>query len=211
MRDDDDGKYRERIAATSRLFRRRPHDFIAQMEELGFTYMIDDNEDAEEIAEENGARPATKDQINLVSWLEGTETPDESLLTLWRAETGRPDSPVALWRRYFRAGNPQLKKLISFGLDRTPVDSDLLAQLAFLHEFLPMPKELLLRYTRACNEEGDPRRFAILARDFDDAADSFGYDALAALRERHAGDGMKTAIIENFLIERKAAENENVA
>ena len=36
-------------------------------------------------------------------------------------------------------------------------------QLAFLHEFLPMHREILARYTRACDEEAEAKSFAMLA------------------------------------------------
>ena len=64
---------------------------------------------------------------------------------------------LSFWRRYFRAGNTQLKKLILFGLDRDPTDRDLLDSLAFLHSFVPTPKELLTRYKLACDQESDPQ------------------------------------------------------
>lgn len=97
----------------------------------------------------------------LVYYLDGADTPTESLLALWREETQRNNTPFPLWRRYFRAGNAQLKKLILFGLDRDATDRDLLDSLSFLHSFLPMPKELLTRYKLACDQESDPQRNSV--------------------------------------------------
>lgn len=172
MRDDHDDELvwqtsQEKADAVSHLFRRRPHNLIEKIEKLGFTYRVDDSEDAEDIAEERAARPKTTAQTVLVYYLDGADTPTESLLALWREETQRNNTPFPLWRRYFRAGNAQLKKLILFGLDRDATDRDLLDSLSFLHSFLPMPKELLTRYKLACDQESDPQRFRELVQDFD--------------------------------------------
>src|ERR1700730_13399110 len=191
MRDDHDDELvwqtsQEKADAVSHLFRRRPHNLIEKIEKLGFTYRVDDSEDAEDIAEERAARPKTTAQTVLVYYLDGADTPTESLLALWREETQRNNTPFPLWRRYFRAGNAQLKKLILFGLDRDATDRDLLDSLSFLHSFLPMPKELLTRYKLACDQESDPQRFRELAQDFDASTSSFGYDALQALQAHYA-------------------------
>jgi hypothetical protein len=198
----DRQKFEKQAEAVSRLFRHKPYNLIKEMEKLGFTYVVDENEDAEEIAEERATRSTTANQAALVSFLEGAGAPDEHWLALWRDETRKDDALFPLWRRYFRSGSAQLKNLILFGLDRTPTDRALLDDLAFLHSFLPMPKELLARATLACDQENDPQRFKELAIAFDDNASSFGYDALIALRERCAGDPAKAAIIDELLAER---------
>ena len=101
--------------------------------------------------------------------------------------------------------------LILFGLDTHPCDQILLMQLAFLHEFVPMHREILARYLRACDEETDLQKFAVLAQDFDEAADSFDYDSLKALRERYAGNPSKSAIVIALLDARAKVENEIVS
>jgi hypothetical protein len=206
MRDNHDDElvgqtFQEKAEAVSHLFRRRPHNLIEKIEKLGFAYRVDDSEDAEDIAEERAALPKTTAQTGLVFYLDGAETPTESLLTLWREETQRDNTPYPLWRRYFRAVNAQLKKLILFGLDRYPTDRDLLDSLAFLHSFLPMPKELLTRYTLACDRESDPQKFRELAQDFDASASSFGYDALQALQAHYADCAVKKSVIDGLLVE----------
>jgi hypothetical protein len=123
------------------------------------------------------------------------------LLTLWLEETQRNNTPFPLWRRYFRAGNAQLKKLILFGLDREPTHRDLLDSLAFLHSFVPSPKELLTRYKLACDQESDPQRFRKLVRDFDASTSSFGYDALQALQAHYADCAVKKSVIDGLLVE----------
>ena len=181
MRDDHDDELvwqtsQEKADAVSHLFRGRPHNLIEKIEKLGFTYRVNDSEDAEDIAEERAARPKTTVQTVLVCYLDGADTPTESLLALWREETQLNNTAFPLWRRYFRAGIAQLKKLILFGLDRDETDRDLLDSLTFLHSFLPIPKELLTRYKLACDRESGPQRFRELAQDFDVSTSSFGDD-----------------------------------
>jgi hypothetical protein len=83
-------------------------------------------------------------------------------------------------------------------------------QLASLHEFVPLHQEILVRYMRACDEENDLKKLAILAQDFDEASDSFGYDALQALSDRYMENSVKKQVIEDLLAERKTHENEIV-
>lgn len=193
--------FQEKAEAVSRQFRRSPHNLIEKMEKLGFLFRVDDSEDADDIAEERTALPKTTAQTVLVIYLDGEDTPTESLLTLWREETQRNNTPFPLWRRYFRAGNAQLKKLILFGLDRDATDRDLLDSLSFLHSFLPMPKELLTRYKLACDQENDPQRFRKLAQDFNASTSSFGYDALQALQAHYADCAVKKSAIDGLLVE----------
>jgi hypothetical protein len=135
--DDDLERYRERAHIVSRLFLRKPRNMAEEIEGLGLSWH-DDSVDADELAEERSARPITADQITLASFLDGSSSPNDHLVALWRTEVRRDDSPLALWRRYFRAGSPQMKSLILLGLDKNPADRDLLAQLTFFHEFLPI-------------------------------------------------------------------------
>jgi hypothetical protein len=210
---DEDGleEYREKAEAVTRLYRRKPHNMIEEIEKLGFEYCVDDGDDADEIAEEKAAQPADENEKRLVSFLESHAEPDDEITTIWRQETQKDDTSIALWRRYFRVGSAQLKKLILFGLDTHPCDQILLIQLAFLQEFVPMHREILSRYTRACDEETDIKNFAVMVQDFDEAANSFGYDALKALLDRYADNPSNRAKITALLEERAKRENEIVS
>ena len=208
--EDNPGGSCDRVDAITQLFRRRPHNMIEEIEKLGFEWHADEQEDADEIAEERSARPTNANEKQLVLFLENRGKPDSKILALWHQETQKDDASVALWRGYFRSGNAQLKRLVLFGLDAHPCDQRLLIQLAFLHEFLPMHQEILTRYTRACDEEAEPKSFAMLAQDFDVAADAFGYDALEALRERYLNAPAKNEVITELLRRRAMLENEVV-
>jgi len=209
--EDDLEEYREKVDAVAKLLRRRPSDMTKKIAKLGFEWCVDENENADEIAEEKAAWPANKNEKRLVSFLETRVEPNDEIVALWRQETQKDDVSVALWRRYFRVGSAQLKKLILFGLDKYPCDQIVLMQFAFLHEFVPMHREILARYTRACDQETDLKKFAVLANDFDEAADTFDYDALEALRERYAADPSKSAAIAELLKERAKRKNEDIS
>ena len=174
--EDDLEEYQKKVEAITRLYRRRPHNMIEEVEKLGFEYCVDDGDDADEIAEEKTARP--ENEKRLVSFLENRAEPDDKITALWCQETQ---------------------------------NQILLMQLAFLHEFVPMHQEILVRYAHACDEEADLKKFASLAQDFDEAAGSFDYDPLKALRERYAGNPSKSAIITSLLDERAKRENEVVS
>jgi len=74
-----------------------------------------------------------------------------------------------------------------------------------------MYREILVRYTRACDYETDLKNFSILTQDFDEAADSFDYDAFEALQERYTDNPLKSAVIVELLKERAKRENGVIA
>ena len=207
--DEDDAafrKYHEQAKGLVDVFRYASHNLVEEIEKLGFTYLVGDEEDVEKLVEECAARPKTNIQMELVSYFDGQDMPSERLLDKWREETRREETPFPLWRRYFRSGNVQLKKLILFGLDQEPTARDLLDNLSVLHSFLPMPKDFLGRYTLACDLEDSPAKFRELARDFDAGAASFGYDALNALRTLCTDKDVKKKLIDGLLFERQKQE-----
>lgn len=192
--------FKTKIRAVSEAFRNHPHNVIQKLEKLGFAYMTDGEDDKADIAEERSAHPANASQKSLVAYLDGTALPDAALLLLWLEETSGNNNPnYPLWRRYFRAGNTQLKTLLLYGLDQYPADSDLLNALAFLHIFSPMLKELIACYLKACDKEQNMERFAALARDFDNNTHNSGYEALMALRDRYPEDSVKTRCVKELL------------
>ena len=204
-------EYREKVDTVAKLLRRRPHNVTEEIEQHGFEWHVDDADDADEIAEEKAARPENEAEKRLVAFLENRAEPDEEVIALWRRETQKDDVSVVLWRRYFHAGSAQLRKLILLGLDTHPCDQILLMQLALLHEFVPMHREILARYASACDEEADAKNFSLLAQGFDEAADTFAYDALEALRQRYANNPLKSAAIAELLKERAKRESEIIS
>src|ERR1700731_5164793 len=84
---------KEKADAVSHLCRRRPHNLIKKIEKLGFTYRVDDSEDAEDIAEERAARPKTTAQTVLVYYLDGAVIATESRVALWREDPHPNNTP----------------------------------------------------------------------------------------------------------------------
>jgi len=200
MNDDEEDlrDYRNRVGAVVEAFRLQPHNIINAVEKIGFTYVVDDEEGETDLTEERAAQPANGDEQALVAYFDNQETPDNSLLSLWDRLTDpqREEPNYPLWRRYFRDGNMQLKRLLLFGLEQSPKDRELLSSLSFLHEFSPMLKELIALYLRACDEENDSECFLALARDFDSNLHASGYEALMVLRERYASHALKAQLVE---------------
>lgn len=106
----DRQKFEKQAEAVSRLFRHKPYNLIEEMEKLGFTYVVDENEDAEEIAEERATRSTTANQAALVSFLEGAGAPDEHWLALWRDETRKDDALFPHLVTIFSVGQRATKK-----------------------------------------------------------------------------------------------------
>ena len=206
--DDDTGgsDHRARMRAVSEAFRRHPHDIVEQMEKLGFHYVVDGGRAEADLLEERLASPANFQQQSLVEYFDGSMPPDERIVEVWRAERDAPEPNYALWRRYFRSGNKNLKMLIVFGLEREPTDRALLSDLSFMHIFSPMLKELISKYLAACDVEEDHAKFAALAQDFENHTYASGYAALVALSGRYPAGSFKVSYIEKLLMEEAAQE-----
>ena len=65
-RDEDIEEFHARVRTVSDIFFRHPHNAIEELERLGFTYVVDDSEDENEIAEERAAEPRSMDEKTLV-------------------------------------------------------------------------------------------------------------------------------------------------
>lgn len=203
---DDLRNYQKKREMVKGIFCRQPHNVIDELEKLGFAYVVDDEEDESELAEERTAQAANNNEKSLVAYFNGSIVPDENLLSLWRVATnpsqGKPNYP--LWRRYFRAGNEQLKQLLLFGLEQSHTDRELLSDLSFMHEFVPMLKTLITLYIRACDAENEAEPFKALARDFDNHFYISGYEALMALCEHYADHPLKAQWVKQIISEQDA-------
>jgi hypothetical protein len=206
--DDDTGgsDHRARMRAVSEAFRRHPHDIVEEMEKLGFHYVVDGGRAEAELSEERLASPVNARQQSLVEYFNGSIPPDERMLEIWRAERDAPEPNYALWRRYFRSGNKNLKMLIVFGLEREPTDRALLSDLSFMHIFSPMLKELVSQYLAACDVEEDHAKCTALAQDFENHTYASGYAALMALHGRYPAGSFKASCIDKLIMEEAAKD-----
>ncbi len=188
------------------IFRTQPKNYRAAMEEIGFTYV--EEEDQEEI-EEKKARPKNKAQRELVAYLEGEGELSEGILDTLITERYKKQPNFPLIRKYFKSANQRLKALIIWGLDRHPASLQLLSDLTYFHEFENVLRLLIHYYTDACLSQTNLKMFTELARDFYYATAPDDYDALYALRELFEPHTEKRKIID-FLIAEMEEEQEEI-
>jgi hypothetical protein len=187
------------------IFRTRPGNYVAAMEEFGFKYYDDDDRD--EIEEKN-AQPENQNQRDLVDYFEGCHEGTESILTAFLEEKDAEEPNLPLIRKYFKQANRNLKALILYGLDHYPARIDLLSDLTYFHEFENSLSTLIDCYIRACINETNLEIFSKLARDFYDATVADGYEALAALHDLFGPDSDKRKAID-FLIQEKGSAGDS--
>ena len=195
------------IDKVNEIFRSRSDNYLAALEEIGFEYHEEDNE--EEI-EERKAKPKNKNQRKLVTYFEGEEEASEMIFATFLTERYAKRPNLALIRKYFKKANQKLKALLIYGLDHYPGRIDLLSDLTYFHEFENILTTLITYYTRACVNQGNLETFTELAQDFYYATNPDGYEALYALRELFEPHTEKRKIID-FLISEEEEENEKVS
>ena len=186
-----------------KIFRAHPHDYVAEMEKLGFTYCEDETEDEER--EERNAHPENQRQQNLAAYFEGGKPLSEEIFADYSEEKASEQPNYPLMRRYYKAANKHLKSLLRYGLEHHPGRIDLLSDLAFFHEFENCLKLLISHYTRACVEQENIETFTELAKDFYYSTSPDGYEAYHALRELFGPETAKRKIIDTLT----AADEEN--
>jgi hypothetical protein len=203
---DDYGKAKTEISheKVKEIFRNHPKEYIAKLEELGFTYFEDD-EDSEEIEERN-ARPENQRQRDLVAYFEGKKRLSEQIFESYCTEKDAENPNYPLFRKYFKEANKNLKSLLLYGLDNYPDRIDLLSDLSFFHEFENILGILISYYTRACVVQGNLDTFTALAKDFYYSTKPDGYEAYYALRELFGPETDKRKIIDFLMAEEEEGE-----
>lgn len=185
------------------IFRSRSGNYIAALEEIGFEYH--EETDEEEI-EERKAKPKNKNQRKLVTYFEGQEDSSEIIFATFITEryAKRPNLPLI--RKYFKKANQKLKALIIYGLDHYPGRIDLLSDLTYFHEFENILTILIYYYTRACVNQDNLEAFTELAQEFYYATNPDGYEALYALRDLFEPHTEKRKIIDFLISEEEETE-----
>jgi hypothetical protein len=179
------------------IFRTKPECFRTQLATLGFERL--DDEYPDEVEEENNAAPENRDQELLVAYFNGEVKFSEELVKVFLKEklSSRPN--CALFRRYFRQGNENLKSLICHGLEMDPTDDGFLNDLSLIHEYHPILGELIERYIEACRIQEDLDSFSELAQDFFYNTMLDGYEAYDALKEIYDSDTPKGKVIDSLV------------
>jgi hypothetical protein len=182
-----------------------PKNWTSRLEESGFQ-RFDDEYDQEE-AEEKVARPENSNQEFLVAYFEGSVDLSDRLLDSFLAEKESIDPNYPLFRKYFKKGNENLKKMIVFGLKKNPTDIGLLNDLAYFHEFRNLLGELVQLYMSACEKENDPGNFEELVRDFCLYTEPDGFDAFYELEQKYGPGSDKGNIIRKIKQEQDTEPN----
>ena len=189
------------------IFRNHPKDYIAKMEELGFKYYEDDNEDEEEIEERN-AKPENQRQRDLVAYFENKTKLTKKIFESYSKEKAAENPNYPLIRKYYKEANQNLKSLLLYGLDNFPGRIDLLFDLSFFHGFENILSVLITYYTQACVDQDNLDTFSELARDFYYSTNPDGYDAYFALRDLFEPETDKRKVIDFLIAEEEDAANE---
>jgi len=179
------------------IFKTKPEHYRTELAMLGFELLDSDYPD--EVEEENNAVPENKNQELLVGYFNGEVEFSYELMEVFLKEKISSSPNYALFRRYFRQGNDNLKTLIYHGLEMDPTDDGLLNDLSLIHEFHPMLGELIERYTEACIIQEDLDSFSELAQDFFYNTTLDGYEAYNALKEIFGSDTPKGKVVDSLV------------
>ena len=205
MIDDDYEKLKREIVfeKAAKAIKEDPKNWIKQLEDIGFAYFDDGDGDEEEL-EEKLAKPENSNQKLLVNYFEGDMELSDQMLDAFLTEKDSDSPNYPLFRKYFKSGNENLKRMIILGLKRSPADIGLLSDLAFFHEFKNILSVLIEYYLIACDHEQNLKNFEQLALQFYYDTDPDGFDALYELSEKYGPDSDKGKIVREILQRQKS-------
>ena len=182
-----------------RVFKNHPGDYISKLEELGFEYYDDDEEDIEE-QEEALAEPKNPNQEYLVGYFDGDITLSDRSVAIFLEERNSSTPNFPLLRKYFKEANTNLLAMIIHGLKLAPLSDELLSDLAYFHGFQNQLELLIKHYSQACEKQENLDAFTELAKDFYDAVIPDGFNAYYALRDLF-NSGTDRRKVVDFLVE----------
>jgi len=189
------------------IFRNHPKDYIAKMEEIGFSY-FEDVDDSEELEERN-AKPENQRQRDLVDYFENKSKLTKEIFESYSKEKASENPNYPLIRKYFKEANKNLKSLLLYGLDNYPGRIDLLSDLSFFHEFENILSILISYYTQACVDQRNLDTLAELAKDFYYSTKPNDYGAYYALRELFEPETEKRKIIDFLIVKEEEAQKKS--
>ncbi len=190
-----------------RVFKKHPHDYISKLEELGFEYYDDDEEDIEG-QEEALAEPKNPNQEYLVAYFNGDTPLSDRSVAIFLEERNSSTPNYPLLRKYFTSANTNLLAIITQGLELAPLSGELLSDLAYFHGFQNQLNLLIKYYSQACEKQENLDEFTKLAKDFYEAGIPDGFNAYYALRDLF-DRGTDRHKIADFLIEVSEQEEDD--
>ncbi len=190
-----------------RVFKKYSHDYVSKLEELGFEYYDDEEEDIEE-QEEALAKPKNPNQEYLVRCFKGDIALGDGAVAIFLEERNSSTPNYPLLRKYFKSANKNLLSIIIHGLELDPLSDELLSDLAYFHGFQNQLNLLIKYYSQACEKQPNLDAFTELAKDFYEAVILDGFNAYYALRDLF-NTGTDRRKIVNFLVEVSEQEEDD--
>ena len=195
MSDDDYERLRRELVfeQVAKAIKQYPKNWASRLEHLGFEW-FDDEDDQEEV-EEASARSENLNQGLLVAYFEGSSELSGQVLKAYLEETESDNPNYPLFRKYFKRGNQNLKRLLMYGLESKPTDLSLLSDIGFFHEHRNILAVLIRLYLRACGEEQDMGNFEKLVLSFSYDTEPDDFDPLYELEQQFSPNSVKGRII----------------
>ncbi|MDR3543026.1 MAG: hypothetical protein P4L69_18995 [Desulfosporosinus sp.] len=166
----------------NQFFKRHPKDYFSKLEEIGFVYRDDENDQEEQ--EEVAAKPLNENQEYLVSFFDGEIPLSNETFEIFLEERRCSNPNFPLFRRYFKSGNKNLLFMILYGLHHFPVSAELLSDSAYSHEYKGILQIVINHYMTACENQENLETFSNLVMEFYYATAPDEYQALYALKEK---------------------------
>lgn len=174
-----------------------PRQWAKKLEELGFIWVDEDNDEAEE---EKNALPMNANQCHLMAYFSKESELTHQLIDLFIVETEGDEPNYPLFRPYFKAGNNRLLQLLLSGLSRFPTNTALLSAIRYYHEYRPILSLVIDTHIKACKQEQNIDKYNDLTIDFVNATYADGYDAVAELRTIFDDDSNKKTILDSITL-----------
>jgi len=193
------------IEKVDKVFRTQPDNYISALEEIGFKYYEDDDD---EEMEEINAKPENQNQKDIIAYFQGEKELSDRILQIFLEERDAENPNLPLIRKYFKKANQNLKSLILYGLDHYPGKIDLLSDLGYFHEFKNILSILITYYTQACVDQENLETFSELAQHFYYPTIPDGYEALYALRDLFEPGTDKRKVIDFLIAEDEEAKKD---
>ena len=193
---DDDYKKRfdEILSETNKC--KNPKEVKEKLLEYGFEY-FEEGDDTEE-QEELNAKPENTRQQRIVDFFESEVPPSQSVLGDFLAEKYSDKCNMALIRKYFKAGNINLKRLIMLGLENNPADMGLFSDFLFFSEFSFNLVDIINVCTRSCVVLERMDQFKEACYNFYGYTNDHDYDAYVALLDNDLISDEKKEIVRHL-------------
>lgn len=178
---------------TKDLLKKGTEDTYGDLIALGY-HCVEAAGDKEEF-EELQAKPESASEKELVQFFESKKEVTDNILSNFINQKNKEEPNYALFRKYFKEANVQLKKLLLFGLDKEPTSLDLLSDIALFSKFESALGILIERYISACRLESNEEKFKEIVMAFHCDVSLYGYDVFYSLKNIFASDPVKIASV----------------